>query len=117
PRASLGRLEELAVQIAAIRGTPKPARLEAAVVVAAADHGVAEEGVSAYPAEVTRQMLANFEAGGAAVCVLARAAGARVHVVDVGVGRRAAWSPSARGSSAPPRRSPTPASLRRRPRR
>ena len=56
-------------------------------MVAAADHGVAAEGVSAYPAEVTRQMLANFEAGGAAVCVLARAAGARVHVVDVGVGR------------------------------
>jgi len=87
PRGSLGRLEELAVQIAAIRGTPKPGRLDAAVVVAAADHGVAAEGVSAYPAEVTRQMLANFKAGGAAVCVLARAAGARVHVVDVGVGR------------------------------
>ncbi len=87
PRGSLGRLEELAVQIAAIRGTPEPGRLEAAVVVAASDHGVAAERVSAYPAEVTRQMLANFEAGGAAVCVLARAAGARVHVVDVGVGR------------------------------
>lgn len=87
PRGSLGRLEEVAVRIAAIRGTPQPGRLDAAVVVAAADHGVAEEGVSAYPAEVTRQMLANFEAGGAAVCVLARAAGARVHVVDVGVGR------------------------------
>jgi nicotinate-nucleotide--dimethylbenzimidazole phosphoribosyltransferase len=87
PRGSLGRLEELAAQIAAIRGTSRPGRLEAAVVVAAADHGVAAEGVSAYPAEVTRQMLANFESGGAAVCVLARAAGARVCVVDVGVGR------------------------------
>lgn len=87
PRGSLGRLEELAARIAAIRRTPTPGRLEAAVVVAAADHGVAAEGVSAYPAEVTRQMLANFEAGGAAVCVLARAAGARVHVVDVGVGQ------------------------------
>lgn len=87
PRGSLGRLEEIAIRIAAIRGTPQPGRLEAAVVVAAADHGVADEGVSAYPAEVTRQMLANFEAGGAAVCVIARAAGARVHVVDVGVGR------------------------------
>jgi nicotinate-nucleotide--dimethylbenzimidazole phosphoribosyltransferase len=87
PRGSLGRLEELAAHIAAIRGTPRPGRLEAAVVVAAADHGVAAEGVSAYPAEVTRQMLANFESGGAAVCVLARAAGASVHVVDVGVGR------------------------------
>jgi nicotinate-nucleotide--dimethylbenzimidazole phosphoribosyltransferase len=87
PRGSLGRLEELAVRIAAVRGTPNPGRLEAAVVVAAADHGVAAEGVSAYPAEVTKQMLANFEAGGAAVCVLARAAGARVLVVDVGVGK------------------------------
>jgi nicotinate-nucleotide--dimethylbenzimidazole phosphoribosyltransferase len=87
PRGSLGRLEEVAIRIAAIRGTAQPGRLDAAVVVAAADHGVAEEGVSAYPAEVTRQMLANFDSGGAAVCVLARAAGARVHVVDVGVGR------------------------------
>jgi nicotinate-nucleotide--dimethylbenzimidazole phosphoribosyltransferase len=87
PRGSLGRLEELAAQIAAVRGTPSPGRLQAAVVVAAADHGVADEGVSAYPAEVTRQMLANFESEGAAVAVLARAAGARVHVVDVGVGR------------------------------
>jgi nicotinate-nucleotide--dimethylbenzimidazole phosphoribosyltransferase len=87
PRGSLGRLEELAAQIAAVRGTPAPGRLQAAVVVAAADHGVADEGVSAYPTEVTRQMLANFESGGAAVAVLARAAGARVHVVDVGVGR------------------------------
>jgi nicotinate-nucleotide--dimethylbenzimidazole phosphoribosyltransferase len=86
PRGSLGRLEELSAQIAAVRRTPVPGRLRAAVVVAAADHGVAEEGVSAYPAEVTRQMLANFESGGAAVSVLARAAGARVHVVDVGVG-------------------------------
>jgi nicotinate-nucleotide--dimethylbenzimidazole phosphoribosyltransferase len=86
PRRSLGRLEELATRIAAIRGTPEPGRLHAAIVVAAADHGVAAEGVSAYPAEVTRQMLANFEAGGAAVSVLARLAEARVQVADVGVG-------------------------------
>jgi nicotinate-nucleotide--dimethylbenzimidazole phosphoribosyltransferase len=87
PRGSLGRLEELGAHIAGIRGTPEPGRLAAAVVVAAADHGVAAEGVSAYPAEVTGQMLANFAAGGAAVSVLARAAGARVHVVDAGVGK------------------------------
>jgi nicotinate-nucleotide--dimethylbenzimidazole phosphoribosyltransferase len=86
PRGSLGRLEELAVRIATIVGEENPGRLEAAVVVAAADHGVAAEGVSAYPQEVTRQMLANFEGGGAAVSVLARRAGARVVVVDVGVG-------------------------------
>jgi nicotinate-nucleotide--dimethylbenzimidazole phosphoribosyltransferase len=86
PRGSLGRLEELAARIASIRRTPRPGRLEASIVVAAADHGVAAEGVSAYPAEVTRQMLANFEAEGAAVSVLAGVAGAQVHVVDVGVG-------------------------------
>lgn len=86
PRGSLGRLEELAVRIATIVGAENPGGLEAAVVVAAADHGVADEGVSAYPQEVTRQMVANFESGGAAVSVLARQAGARVVVVDVGVG-------------------------------
>ena len=86
PRGSLGRLEELAVRIASIVGEESPGRLEAAVVVAAGDHGVADEGVSAYPQEVTRQMVANFESGGAAVSVLARQAGARVVVVDAGVG-------------------------------
>jgi nicotinate-nucleotide--dimethylbenzimidazole phosphoribosyltransferase len=86
PRGSLGRLEELACRLAAIRGGSRPQPLRAAVVVLAADHGVATEGVSAYPQEVTRQMLANFESGGAAVCVLARAAGADLRVVDAGVG-------------------------------
>src|SRR5581483_8294511 len=57
-----------------------------AIVLAAADHGVAARGVSAYPQEVTRQMLASFAAGGAAVCVLARRAGAELRVFDVGVG-------------------------------
>src|SRR5437588_11811130 len=85
PRGSLGRLEEIGCRIAAIRGRV-PARLEAAVVVAAGDHGVAAEGVSAYPQEVTAQMVANFAAGGAAVNVLARRAGARLVVVDRGVG-------------------------------
>jgi len=84
PRRSLGRLEDLAARVAAITGESS---LSAAVVVAAGDHGVAAESVSAYPQEVTRQMLANFEGGGAAVCVLAREAGAALRVVDVGVGR------------------------------
>jgi nicotinate-nucleotide--dimethylbenzimidazole phosphoribosyltransferase len=86
PRGSLGRLEELACEIAAIRGTAVPGRLQAAVVVVAADHGVAREAVSAYPQEVTRQMLDNFAAGGSAVCVLAREAGAELRVLDAGVG-------------------------------
>jgi nicotinate-nucleotide--dimethylbenzimidazole phosphoribosyltransferase len=86
PRGSLGRLEEVAQRVAGIRHDPAPGRLQAAVVVAAADHGVASEGVSAYPQEVTRQMLANFDDGGAAVCVLSRIAGASLHVTDAGVG-------------------------------
>jgi nicotinate-nucleotide--dimethylbenzimidazole phosphoribosyltransferase len=85
PRGSLGRLEELGMRIVEIRGRV-PERLRAVVVVAAGDHGVAEEGVSAYPQEVTKQMLANFEAGGAAINVLARQAGAELVVVDRGVG-------------------------------
>jgi nicotinate-nucleotide--dimethylbenzimidazole phosphoribosyltransferase len=87
PRGSLGRLEELACRIASARGTTTPGPIRATVIVAAADHGVAREGVSAYPQEVTGQMLENFGAGGAAVCVLARAAGADLRVVDCGVGR------------------------------
>jgi nicotinate-nucleotide--dimethylbenzimidazole phosphoribosyltransferase len=85
PRGSLGRLEDLGCRLAAIRGFV-PGSLEKAIVVAAGDHGVAEEGVSAYPQEVTAQMVANFAAGGAAINVLARRAGARLMVVDRGVG-------------------------------
>ena len=85
PRDSLGRIEELAAQVAAIRGSVRPEPLEAAIVVAAADHGVAAEGVSAYPQEVTGQMVANFASGGAAICVLARTVGAELVVVDAGV--------------------------------
>jgi len=85
PRGSLGRLETLAARIAAVRRDPDPGPLGAAVVVVAADHGVAAEGVSAYPPEVTRQMLANFVSGGAAISVLARQRGARLMLVDAGV--------------------------------
>ena len=84
PRGSLGRLEELGCRLAAIRGFV-PRTLDAAIVVAAADHGVAREGVSAYPQEVTAQMVVNFVAGGAAVNVLARQAGARLILVDAGI--------------------------------
>ena len=85
PPGSLGRLEELACRLAAIRGRVPEGPLHPAIVVAAADHGVAARGVSAYPIEVTAQMLANFAGGGAAICVLAREAGARLVVVDAGV--------------------------------
>lgn len=85
PRGSLGRLEELVSRIAAIRRAVPRRRPHAALVVAAADHGVAAEDVSAYPQGVTAEMIANFDAGGAAACVLARNVGARLVVVDVGV--------------------------------
>ena len=85
PRGSLGGLERLAVQIASIQRTPTPALGRPVVVVCAADHGVAAEGVSAYPSSVTAQMVANYAGGGAAVSVLARRAGARLVVVDCGV--------------------------------
>jgi len=85
PPGSLGRLERLSVQIAGITGQARPRLQQPAVFVMAADHGVTAEGVSAYPMQVTRQMVENFARGGAAINVLARRAGARVVVVDVGV--------------------------------
>lgn len=85
PPGSLGRLEELALQVGRVLGDPPPALDRAVIFVFAADHGVAARGVSAYPAEVTAQMCANFSGGGAAINVLTRACGARVRVVDVGV--------------------------------
>src|SRR4051794_22876349 len=83
PRGSLGRLEDLAVRVAAAGG--RLDALDPVIVVVAGDHGVARQGVSAYPQEVTRQMLAAFAGGDAAVCVLARQGGADVVVVDAGV--------------------------------
>jgi nicotinate-nucleotide--dimethylbenzimidazole phosphoribosyltransferase len=85
PPGSLGRLESLAIQLAGITGDWAPRFERRAIVVMAADHGVARRGVSAYPREVTAQMVANFVAGGAAINVLGRAVHAEVVVVDVGV--------------------------------
>ena len=88
PPGSLGRLEELVITIAGITGRPDAAVTRRAIVVAAGDHGIARRGVSAYPSAVTPQMVANFVAGGAAINVLAAAAGASLIVVDVGVALR-----------------------------
>jgi nicotinate-nucleotide--dimethylbenzimidazole phosphoribosyltransferase len=85
PQGSLGRLEELAVALAGMTGKVPPSLARKAVLVAAGDHGVARQGVSLYPSEVTAQMVLNFLAGGAGINVLARQAGARVRVVDAGV--------------------------------
>jgi nicotinate-nucleotide--dimethylbenzimidazole phosphoribosyltransferase len=85
PRGSLGRLEEIALRYCLITGQVKPELGEKAIFIFAGDHGVAAEGVSAYPSEVTPQMVMNMLAGGAAVNVLGEHAGAEVRVVDVGV--------------------------------
>jgi nicotinate-nucleotide--dimethylbenzimidazole phosphoribosyltransferase len=85
PAGSLGRLEELSIQLAGIQGQERPQIKEKAIIVMAADHGVAAEGTSAYPQEVTVQMLLNIARGGAAINVLSRQAGAKVVPVDIGV--------------------------------
>jgi len=85
PPRSLGHLEEVAVRLAAIQRRLKPELGPGAVVVCAADHGVVAEGVSAYPQEVTFQMVLNFLRGGAAINQFAQVAEAKVYVLDVGV--------------------------------
>ena len=86
PLGSLGRLEDLGRDYCLMRGEALPELTRMGLFLYAADHGVTEEGVSLYPKEVTRQMVANFDAGGAAVNVLARAHGVEVCVIDAGVG-------------------------------
>src|SRR5487761_2752832 len=86
--SALGRLEELSAWVCAVQGGCPPHQFQRVrVIIVAADHGIATAGVSAYPPEVTAQMVANFAAGGAAVNVLARQAGATVRVLDDGVGK------------------------------
>lgn len=86
PTGALGRLEDLSVWLASCQGACPPRQFERVrVVVFAGDHGVAQSGVSAYPSEVTAQMVANIEAGGAAINTLADIAGATVRVADVAV--------------------------------
>jgi len=93
PQGSLGRLEDLAVQLAGIRGELAPVLRHKAVITMAADHGVVAEGVSLFPQEVTAQMVNNFIGGGAGVNVIARQVGARVIVVDMGVAADLAVAP------------------------
>jgi len=93
PLGSLGRLEELALQIGLVLGAETPQLHQPQLVVFAGDHGLAQHGVSAYPSEVTAQMVQNFLAGGAAVSVLARQHGLALTVVDCGV--RSDFAPQA----------------------
>jgi nicotinate-nucleotide--dimethylbenzimidazole phosphoribosyltransferase len=85
PPGSLGRLEELAVQLGEITGTTFPVVSPPGVLVFAADHGITEEGVSAFPKEVTAQMVENFIHGGAAINVFSRQIGAILQIIDIGV--------------------------------
>lgn len=87
PRGSLGKLEDLAKQISGITGNPLPDLKRKMIFVFAGDHGVTDEGVSAYPKEVTAEMVLNFMKEGAAINVLANHIGAGVRVVDMGVSR------------------------------
>jgi nicotinate-nucleotide--dimethylbenzimidazole phosphoribosyltransferase len=86
PQGSLGRLEDLALQLGLIQATETPKIGRKAMMIFCADHGVVEEGVSPYPSEVTRQMVANFRSGGAAINVLCRHANIEPVIVDMGVG-------------------------------
>jgi len=88
PKGSLGRLEALALQVGLIQASDAPRIGRKAVIVFCADHGVTAEGVSPYPSEVTRQMVANFRAGGAAINVLCRHAGIEPVIVDMNVATR-----------------------------
>jgi nicotinate-nucleotide--dimethylbenzimidazole phosphoribosyltransferase len=85
PAGSLGRLEELSIQLAGILGKEIPVIKDKVIITMAGDHGVVAEGVSAFPQEVTPQMVLNFLHGGAAINVLARHVGARITIVDMGV--------------------------------
>jgi len=85
PKGSLGRLEELAKKVVGITGKKNPSLRNKVIFTMAGDHGVVKEGVSAFPQEVTPQMVYNFIKGGAGINVLARHIGARVIVVDMGV--------------------------------
>jgi len=84
PAGSLGQLESVAVQLAGLQGQLKPTLDQLWIAIFAGDHGVVAEGVSAFPQEVTGQMLHNFVSGGAAISVLARQLGAQLEVVDLG---------------------------------
>lgn len=94
PHGSLGRLEELSIKLAGIKPGFSPRIVHKAIITMVADHGVVAEGISAYPQEVTAQMVNNFLRGGAAINVLSRLVGARMIVVDMGVAAELAPHPN-----------------------
>jgi len=84
PPGSLGRLEEIAIQLAAMQGTAQPSVARVQISIFAGDHGIACEGVSAFPQSVTSQMINNFAQGGGAINVLARALNAQLEIINLG---------------------------------
>ena len=84
PPGSLGRLEETAIRLAALQGKPRPTLDRVRITIFAGDHGVATEGVSAFPQAVTAEMIKNFARGGAAICVAARSLGAELEIINLG---------------------------------
>ena len=82
PTGALGRLEQLAIELAGLQATEQPRAARVPIIIFAGDHGIVAQGVSAYPQEVTIAMLANFASGGAAISVLARALGMLGHPMD-----------------------------------
>ncbi len=94
PKGSLGRLEDLSIHLAGIYRTDSPRIRRKVIFTMAADHGVTAEGVSAYPSEVTAQMVSNFACGGAAISILGRHVGARIITVDMGVAGNRNWPES-----------------------
>jgi nicotinate-nucleotide--dimethylbenzimidazole phosphoribosyltransferase len=84
PTGALGRLEQLAIELAGLQATEQPRAARVPIIIFAGDHGIVAQGVSAYPQEVTIAMLANFASGGAAISVLARELGSSLEVVDAG---------------------------------
>lgn len=97
PAGALAALEEIAIALAAMQGSARPAARPAEALLFAADHPVAAAGVSAYPAEVTAQMVANFLGGGAAASVLCRKLGIPLTVIDVGVARAVSGAQGGQG--------------------
>jgi nicotinate-nucleotide--dimethylbenzimidazole phosphoribosyltransferase len=84
PTGSLGRLEQLVIELAGLQATGQPRAARVPIIIFAGDHGIVAQGVSAYPQAVTIAMMANFAGGGAAISVLARQLGSRLEVVDAG---------------------------------
>ena len=84
PAGSLGRLEQLTIELAGLQETERPRAMRAPIIIFAGDHGIVAQGVSAYPQEVTLAMMSNFASGGAAISVLARELGSSLEVVDAG---------------------------------